>query len=346
MPATIRIHDGYARPVHETLVDGVRTFWVDDEEPFEAKLIFRVGRADESLLTSGVSHLIEHLALPQHDRHLSYVNGTTDPLLTFFEGAGERREVLDFLREVSAHLGKLPLDRLTREMRILREEAGDFSRTISSRLAWQRFGARHLGLYDEPEYGMYRLTSGQVTRWARRSFTSGNAVLWMTGRPPRNFGLGLPEGPPRPPPHPPAPTWRLPAWSTGSTDIIGWSTIARRTAAARLGLRLAQERITERLRYALGISYVAWLDWYLLGRGFSEAVVSAGVLGGYEQMAAEEIVESFEELAADGPSATDLRWLKREAAFRTTARESCGRGWTSSRPTTYSRRRRGPRPRG
>jgi hypothetical protein len=140
----------------------------------------------------------------------------------------------------------------------------------------------------------------------------------MTGRPPRNFVLGLPHGPPRSPPHPPPPTWHLPAWSTGSIGIIGWSTIARRTAAARLGLRLAQERITERLRYALGISYAAWLDWYLLGRGLSEAVVSAGVLGGYEQMAADEIVESLEVLVADGPSATDLRWVKREAAFRTT----------------------------
>jgi zinc protease len=115
--ATLRLHEGYARPIHETVVDGVQTFWADDDddEPFEAKLLFRVGRADESLLTSGVSHLIEHLALPQHDRHLSYVNGTTEPLLTYFEGAGERREVLDFLQEVSANLGKLPLDRLRRK---------------------------------------------------------------------------------------------------------------------------------------------------------------------------------------------------------------------------------------
>jgi hypothetical protein len=33
--------------------------------PFVAGMVFRVGRCDETLRTSGITHLVEHLALPE-----------------------------------------------------------------------------------------------------------------------------------------------------------------------------------------------------------------------------------------------------------------------------------------
>ena len=50
-----------------TLVDGVPTFYVDVDGPFVATLAFRVGRADERLPSAGVTHLLEHLAMPTDD---------------------------------------------------------------------------------------------------------------------------------------------------------------------------------------------------------------------------------------------------------------------------------------
>lgn len=49
---------------HRTSTSGVPTFWTDGPGRFSAGLVFRVGRVDETLVTSGITHLVEHLALP------------------------------------------------------------------------------------------------------------------------------------------------------------------------------------------------------------------------------------------------------------------------------------------
>ena len=44
-------------------VDGVPVFWTESGDEMLAGLVFRVGRADESLARGGITHLVEHLAL-------------------------------------------------------------------------------------------------------------------------------------------------------------------------------------------------------------------------------------------------------------------------------------------
>ena len=46
-----------------TEIDGVPCIWEAGEGPLQAGLVFGVGRADEQLSISGVTHAIEHLAL-------------------------------------------------------------------------------------------------------------------------------------------------------------------------------------------------------------------------------------------------------------------------------------------
>ena len=50
----IRTHEDLPA-VHETVVDGVQTFWVDAGPPFAATLMFRVGVSDETLATRGIN---------------------------------------------------------------------------------------------------------------------------------------------------------------------------------------------------------------------------------------------------------------------------------------------------
>ncbi len=50
-------------PIHETVVDGITTFWAETPPPLTAVLTFRVGTWDEALLDRGITHLVEHLAL-------------------------------------------------------------------------------------------------------------------------------------------------------------------------------------------------------------------------------------------------------------------------------------------
>ena len=44
-------------------LDGVSAIWTDSGGPFTAGIVFRVGRADEPLPHTGITHLAEHLAL-------------------------------------------------------------------------------------------------------------------------------------------------------------------------------------------------------------------------------------------------------------------------------------------
>jgi hypothetical protein len=49
--------------VRRSEVGGVPVFWADAPRPYEVQLLFRMGRADETLATSGITHLVEHLAM-------------------------------------------------------------------------------------------------------------------------------------------------------------------------------------------------------------------------------------------------------------------------------------------
>ena len=55
-----------------------------------AGLIFRVGRADETLARPGITHLLEHLALHRHGLADYHYNGATGRAITHFHIAGPR----------------------------------------------------------------------------------------------------------------------------------------------------------------------------------------------------------------------------------------------------------------
>ncbi|MBT2467655.1 hypothetical protein J7E97_07175 [Streptomyces sp. ISL-66] len=111
--------------ITETTVDGVRTLLAHQPGPgpVTAGLLFRVGRADETLATSGITHLVEHLALHRHvppgDPHH---DGATAPAHTGFQVTGTPAEVVAYLNGVCASLRDLPVERLETEKEILRTE--------------------------------------------------------------------------------------------------------------------------------------------------------------------------------------------------------------------------------
>jgi hypothetical protein len=45
-------------------LDGVPLYRAEAPPPFVVGVIFRVGRSDEELAHAGVSHIVEHLAIP------------------------------------------------------------------------------------------------------------------------------------------------------------------------------------------------------------------------------------------------------------------------------------------
>ncbi|HEY6429174.1 MAG TPA: hypothetical protein VIX84_18285, partial [Acidimicrobiales bacterium] len=108
-------------------VDGVTVLSVDENEvqgPLQACLVFGVGRADETLPTSGISHVVEHLTLqPTQTKAYSW-NGSVGCVATRFYATGQPDDVVGFFAQVCKRLSHPPVDRLVDELRVLQVETG------------------------------------------------------------------------------------------------------------------------------------------------------------------------------------------------------------------------------
>src|SRR3954453_6596675 len=102
--------------------DGLGVVWGGSGRPFVCGVVARVGRVDETLLTSGATHLLEHVVLST-EWPVDEFNATVTPYLTQFWFYGDREEALERLSVTLAAMADLPVDRLERERGILRAEA-------------------------------------------------------------------------------------------------------------------------------------------------------------------------------------------------------------------------------
>lgn len=241
-----------------THVDGVRTLFAPREGPVTGGLVFRVGRADETLATAGVTHLVEHLAL--HRSNLSGVhhNGQTGQVWTVFHATGTVEEVVEHLNGVCAALRDLPLDRLEVEKEILRTEAAGRGGAAFGAMSTWRYGAQGYGLSGYPELGVWRLSADEVDGWARARFTGDNAVLFLTtGEVPDGLDLRLPAGTRIAPPVASDALAGTPAWFVGHDGGVVLDAVVERSTAATVFAEVARRALFEDLRQKGGLSYTA-----------------------------------------------------------------------------------------
>jgi zinc protease len=294
--------------LERTLVDGVPVLWAEAPGQFTGTLMFRVGRADETLPTAGASHLVEHLALSTAGTRRFTVNGFVDGTRTAFWSAGTRDEVTGFLTDVARALGDLPLDRLDAERRVLRtEESSSGANGPPVVLLGLRYGPHGHGLLDYRELGLHQLGPDAVSAWARARFTSGNAAVWLSAPPPDDFSLRLAPGEAFAPPElEPIPGLALPAhvdrWSGGVA--IGF--LVERTAAATTLLRIAAERVHEQLRMTAGLTYSVGADYLPLTKDVAHVTLGADCLDEHATRVRDGILDVLEALAADGPTEGEL----------------------------------------
>ncbi|MGW8488025.1 M16 family metallopeptidase [Streptomyces sp. NPDC055886] len=231
--------------------------------PVTAGLYFRVGAADETLATAGLTHLVEHLALHRHGVSDLHYNGSTAATHTHFVVSGTAEEVVAYLNGVCASLRDLPVERLATEREILRTEQAGRSRGPNHQLPLWRYGARGYGLASYPEYGTLHLTADAVRDWARAWFTRDNAVLWMTGDTvPEGLDLTLPAGQRKPLPAPTSALPVTPAYLTGGSGGVVLDGIVRRTSAASLFAEVLGRALFTDLRQKGGYSYAADCEYH------------------------------------------------------------------------------------
>ncbi|MFI5937205.1 insulinase family protein [Actinoplanes sp. NPDC051494] len=255
--------------IEQLVVDGVPALLAPTTGPMHAGLAFRVGAADEPLARRGITHLIEHLALPGGGYHQ---RGTTGARYTYFHRSGPEAEVVAFVNGVCAALGDLPMDRLDREKDILRAESAG----VGDPLTIRRYGARDHGTPGFPEFGLDGCTEEVLRAWAAEYFTARNAVLWVAAdHLPEGLRIALPPGRRRPLPIPSAVPMTRPAYFTGPDGTVAWNAVVPRSAAALVCAGVLDRALLHSLHEESGLSCVADTAYEPLGDGTTMITASA-----------------------------------------------------------------------
>lgn len=245
-----------------TAVDGIPTLFAPREGPVTGGLVFRVGRADETLATAGITHLVEHLALYRSNLSSAHHNGQTEELWTVFHATGTADEVVAHLNSVCASLRDLPLARLETEKKILRTEAAGRRGGPFTAMNMLRYGAQGYGLSGYDELGVWRLGTDEVEEWAWTRFTSDNAVLFLTtGEVPQGLDLRLPRGERIAPPEPSDALDATPAFFVGHEGGVVLDAVVDRSSAATVFAEVARRAMFDELRQKGGFSYTADADY-------------------------------------------------------------------------------------
>ena len=218
--------------------------------------MFRVGRVDEELPWSGITHLVEHLTLFELGMNPTYTyNGAVTPARTYFVASGTPDDVTAYFAHVTARLQALPLQRLEAEKTVLLAEASSRPMTPGDLLFGLRYGARGHGLYLYDEFALRQVTGNTVQSWADHWFTRENAVLYVSGEPPPNLRIALPPGVRRPEPAPQELNLTLPAYAQRRVGGAGAGMVGTRSSELLLASNIVARRALDSLRYKQGIAY-------------------------------------------------------------------------------------------
>ncbi len=287
-------------------VAGIPVFFHQAQLPYCVGLIFRVGKADETLPTSGITHVVEHLALTGLEGVTYDFNGGIGPALTAFTASGTADEAQDFLRRVATSLTKMPFQRLEAELEILRTEGESRVPAPPDALLSIRYGARSYGLMGADEFGLNKVGPEQVADWVERWFCARNAAIWISG--PRQFEpeLSLPSGARVLPPATDALPLRLPAWVAIGQGVVGASFRLQRTPAAGVLSGIVEMRAMRQFRHALAIAYQVNVSYLPLDAETAEMTVWADCLPRNAVKLHESLRRLLDELAEQGPTIAEL----------------------------------------
>jgi zinc protease len=290
--------------VRRSEVGGVPVFWADAPRPYEVQLLFRVGRADETLATSGITHLVEHLAMPSEPVPLD-CNVFVSYLTTGFWARGETPDLREFVTAVAARIRDVPLGRMEVEREILLAEE-DLGYTAEAVFLCRRFGATGFGLIGFPELGLRRLDQEAVSDWARLRFTRDNAALVLSG-PHADLELELPGGPRHCAPEPrPLATVKLPSFLSWSAPAVSLNLLVRREPVGEVAAEVLRSRAARRLRFETGHVYGVEVSGVPLTAELASVTLHANCRSERAAAVRDALLTLLDELADAGPTADEL----------------------------------------
>jgi predicted Zn-dependent peptidase len=242
--------------LHWTEVDHVTTIWTESPPPLRAGLLFRTGKIDESLMTAGFTHLIEHLSFSAVQGNPQNHNGFVQGAETGFFTYGKKQDVSNVLANICDALTILPGERLEVEKQVLKAEFASRPYDLKVNLLNWRYGAAGYGLPAYPELGMQIASLEQLREYAAQRFTSDNAVLWLSGPIPEGLRLNLPRGIKHAIPRLNSFQQTFPCWIVDNVcGGIATGSIVPRTHAATIFCEIVNTRLRKQLREEKAVSY-------------------------------------------------------------------------------------------
>lgn len=295
-------------PVQRTDVDGVPVVWVDTPGRLHAQLVFGVGITDETFLTTGVTHLVEHLVMRGLDEFVHEANAGVGLSVTTFEVTSSPPVVVEHLRRLCAAIADPDVAHIALERGVISAEEDRYGPSpLDGWSVGLRYGNRGPGLLGNAQLAAHLLDGDAVAAWSRSRLHRGNAVLVLDGPPPEGLALPLPDGTPVPRVLPPVIELSTPAYA--ATPMPGLMVVMHCPWSAELatGLHVLDSRLTRRLRREAGLIYE--IDVELSHVLDGTACIGMRIDAPDAQVPAvwAHVHEALDELCTDGPSEADLQ---------------------------------------
>jgi zinc protease len=289
--------------VHLTEVDGVPAVWADVPGPLRAALLVRVGTADETLVTSGITRMLQHLALAELG-HGDHPNGHVDQTTMHFSCTGDAERVGDFIETVTRRLADPPTSGLDEERASVRYALARRRSSIEDALLTWRYGAAGYGLNGQSNYVLERYLDPDVlVAWGRRYATRANAVLWLSGPPPVRLQVHLPDGEAMPVPDANSTIQpQLPAWFTAPDSAgVALHAILPRDHASPVLAAVLQARLLDQLRVPRAVASSPQADYRAVSRDVGRLLAVSDIVDGRQQDAVRIFTAALADLAAAQP---------------------------------------------
>ncbi|WP_312867592.1 insulinase family protein [Amycolatopsis pithecellobii] len=227
--------------------------------------MFGVGVAHETFLGTGLTHLVEHLAMRPLRTARYDANATTAMVHTSFEVTSGPETVVEHLRRICVSLGNLdtgPLE-LERGVLVAEERASEGPGVTAWLPASIWFGNQAYGLAGNLQVATVHAGADDVRAWCAQWFHRGNAALVLSGPPPADLRLPLPDGPRRPAPQITPFPLATPAQTTVPNGVVGCALVGW-TAEMACAASILITRLTDRLRHLEGLVYDIAFDHQLI----------------------------------------------------------------------------------
>lgn len=297
--------------LYRSEIDGVPVFWTEGPEPLTAHLIFRAGVRDESFLTTGLTHLVEHLTMSGAVDRRFECNASVDLAFTRFSATGSADAVAAFLSRICSNLSTPNLDRLEVEKKILSAESGAVVSPAIAALLRHRFGLTSLGLADVVPPALDALGEQDVLGMIRSHFTAGNAALAISGKPPHALTLPLQDGHRQPPRKAIPLELPLPMWFEQEVPVLGLSfqvpagTEAECESARTVG-RIVCDRSYDLLRQQRGWIYDIDFRFFQASEGRGYLCFETDPPANHVEDVRQGLFGILKDLHSHGPSEAEL----------------------------------------